>query len=58
MLPLRLVVPPLSFIGSGDAECEPVSCQLNNALQNLAQAVSEAGDHMSHTESGVTGMFA
>lgn len=33
------------------------SMELNNALQNLAQAVGEAGEHMMHTESGVTGMF-
>jgi early secretory antigenic target protein ESAT-6 len=31
--------------------------ELNNALQNLAQAVGEAGEHMQHTEGGVTGLF-
>lgn len=32
--------------------------ELNSALQNLAQAVGEAGDHMQGIEHGVTGSFA
>ncbi len=32
--------------------------ELNTALQNLAQTISEAGQTMSQTEAGVTGMFA
>jgi 6 kDa early secretory antigenic target len=32
--------------------------ELNQALQNLAQTISEAGQTMSQTEAGVTGMFA
>jgi len=34
------------------------SNELNSALQNLAHAISEAGQNMSQTEQGVTGMFA
>ncbi|GBE64022.1 MULTISPECIES: WXG100 family type VII secretion target [Mycobacterium] len=32
--------------------------ELNTALQNLAQTISEAGQTMGQTEAGVTGMFA
>ena len=32
--------------------------ELNQALQSLAQAISEAGQTMAQTEAGVTGMFA
>lgn len=32
--------------------------ELNSALQNLAQTISEAGSTMAQTEAGVTGMFA
>ncbi|MGV0810695.1 WXG100 family type VII secretion target [Mycolicibacterium boenickei] len=32
--------------------------ELNLALQNLAQAISEAGSTMATTEAGVTGLFA
>ena len=34
------------------------SAELNSALQNLAQTISEAGSNMQSTESGVQGMFA
>ncbi|MDH6244330.1 WXG100 family type VII secretion target [Mycobacterium sp. OTB74] len=34
------------------------AAELNSALQNLAHAVSEAGQTMGQTEAGVTGMFA
>ncbi|HXB85873.1 WXG100 family type VII secretion target [Mycobacterium sp.] len=34
------------------------SNELNSALQNLAQTISEAGQTMGQTEAGVTGMFA
>jgi 6 kDa early secretory antigenic target len=33
------------------------SDKLNQALQNLAQTVSESGSTMALTEAGVTGMF-
>ncbi|OBA61395.1 hypothetical protein A5647_11340 [Mycobacterium sp. 1100029.7] len=33
------------------------SLELNNSLQALSQRISEAGQAMSSTESGVTGMF-
>ncbi|NTY60697.1 WXG100 family type VII secretion target [Mycolicibacterium sphagni] len=33
------------------------SAELNSALQNLASRITEAGQAMSQTESGVTGMF-
>jgi ESAT-6 family protein len=33
------------------------SLELNNSLQSLSTAISEASQTMSHTESGVTGMF-
>lgn len=33
------------------------SAELNAALQNLAQTISEASTTMSQTEAGVTGMF-
>lgn len=32
--------------------------ELNTALQNLAQTISEASSTMAQTEAGVTGMFA
>ncbi len=32
--------------------------ELNSALQNLAQTISESGQTMGQTEAGVTGMFA
>jgi early secretory antigenic target protein ESAT-6 len=34
------------------------AAELNSALQNLAQTISESGQTMGQTESGVTGMFA
>lgn len=34
------------------------AAELNSALQNLAQTISEAGQTMGQTEAGVTGMFA
>jgi 6 kDa early secretory antigenic target len=34
------------------------SAELNNALQNLASRITEAGQAMAQTESGVTGMFS
>jgi len=34
------------------------SAELNSSLQNLATRISEAGQAMSQTESGVTGMFS
>jgi 6 kDa early secretory antigenic target len=34
------------------------SMELNNALQNLAHTISEAGQNMAQTEAGVTGTFA
>jgi 6 kDa early secretory antigenic target len=34
------------------------SNELNSALQNLAHTISEAGQTMSQTEAGVTGLFA
>jgi early secretory antigenic target protein ESAT-6 len=37
---------------------DATSAELNDALQKLAQAISEAGMNMASTESGVTGMFA
>jgi len=37
---------------------DSTSAELNAALQNLAQTVSEAGATMAQTEAGVTGMFA
>ena len=36
---------------------DSTSAELNAALQNLAQTVSEAGATMAQTEAGVTGMF-
>ena len=36
---------------------DSTSAELNAALQNLAQTISEAGN-MAQTEAGVTGMFA
>ena len=40
------------------ARWDSTSNELNQALQNLAQTISEAGSTMSQTEAGVTGMFA
>lgn len=37
---------------------DSTSAELNSALQNLAQAISEASATMAQTEAGVTGMFA
>lgn len=37
---------------------DSTSTELNAALQNLAQTISEAGATMAQTEAGVTGMFA
>jgi early secretory antigenic target protein ESAT-6 len=37
---------------------DSTSNELNQALQNLAQTISEAGSTMSQTEAGVSGMFA
>jgi early secretory antigenic target protein ESAT-6 len=37
---------------------DSTSSELNAALQNLAQTISEAGSTMASTEAGVTGMFA
>jgi early secretory antigenic target protein ESAT-6 len=37
---------------------DSTSAELNAALQNLAQTISEAGSTMAQTEAGVTGMFA
>lgn len=40
------------------ARWDSTSNELNMALQNLAQTISEAGQTMAQTEAGVTGMFA
>ncbi|MET0455613.1 MAG: WXG100 family type VII secretion target [Mycobacterium sp.] len=37
---------------------DTTSNELNSALQNLAQTISESGATMAQTEAGVTGMFA
>ena len=37
---------------------DSTAAELNSALQNLAQTISEAGQTMGQTEAGVTGMFA
>lgn len=37
---------------------DSTAAELNSALQNLAHTISEAGQSMAHTESGVQGMFA
>ena len=37
---------------------DTASAELNQALQNLAQKISEAGQTMAQTESGVAGMFS
>jgi early secretory antigenic target protein ESAT-6 len=37
---------------------DSTSNELNAALQNLAHTISESGQTMAQTESGVTGMFA
>lgn len=37
---------------------DSTSAELNAALQSLAGRISEAGQTMSQTESGVTGMFS
>lgn len=34
------------------------SNELNQSLQSLSHAISEAGQNMAQTESGVTGMFS
>ncbi len=39
------------------AKWDQTSTELNAALQNLAQTISEAGQTMAQTEAGVTGMF-
>ena len=36
---------------------DSTAAELNSALHSLAQAVGEAGEHMQHTEGGVTGLF-
>lgn len=36
---------------------DTTAAELNSALQNLAQTISEAGQSMQHTESSVQGMF-
>jgi early secretory antigenic target protein ESAT-6 len=36
---------------------DSTSAELNSALQNLAQTISEASQTMAQTESGVAGMF-
>jgi early secretory antigenic target protein ESAT-6 len=40
------------------AKWDQTSTELNAALQNLAQTISESGQTMAQTEAGVTGMFA
>ncbi|WP_193045190.1 WXG100 family type VII secretion target [Mycolicibacterium baixiangningiae] len=40
------------------ARWDNTSAELNAALQNLSQTISEAGSTMAQTEAGVTGMFA
>jgi 6 kDa early secretory antigenic target len=37
---------------------DDASAELNEALKNLAQRITEAGQSMAQTESGVTGMFS
>lgn len=37
---------------------DSTSAELNSALQNLASRITEAGQTMAQTESGVTGMFS
>jgi early secretory antigenic target protein ESAT-6 len=37
---------------------DSTSSELNTALQNLASRITEAGQAMAQTESGVTGMFS
>ena len=37
---------------------DSTSAELNAALQNLAQTISESSATMAQTEAGVTGMFA
>lgn len=37
---------------------DSTSAELNAALQNLAQTISESGQNMLQVEQGVTGMFA
>ena len=37
---------------------DQASNELNTALQNLAQTISQSGANMLQTENGVTGMFA
>ena len=43
---------------SVQANWDNTSLELNNSLQSLSQRISEAGQTMSQTESGVTGMFS
>jgi len=40
------------------ARWDSASLELNQALQNLAGRISEAGQTMAQTESGVAGMFS
>ena len=56
----------LQSVWSGSAEgaytqvqmrWDATSAELNDALQKLAQAISEAGQQMASTEAGITGMF-
>jgi 6 kDa early secretory antigenic target len=51
--------------GSGSSAYQDVqrrwddaSAELNDALKSLAQRITEAGQTMAQTESGVTGMFS
>jgi early secretory antigenic target protein ESAT-6 len=37
---------------------DSTSNELNDALRNLAQTISESGQSMAQTEAGITGMFA
>jgi 6 kDa early secretory antigenic target len=37
---------------------DDASAELNSSLQALSQRISEAGQQMASTESGVTGMFS
>lgn len=40
------------------ARWDSTSAELNAALLNLAQTISDSGQNMSQVENGVTGMFA
>lgn len=53
------------WVGSGSEAYQAIqtrwdrtATELNDALQNLANTISEAGQAMAHTEAGVTGMFS